>query len=199
MPSAGTSNLSEHSHLSECTNLNERSKLTCRACAKPARVRILTGYADSQPIVETYCLACAQAAASPRVTIRTDGSFALLAAHIGLALGVLGAFSDWFLVNSGAGFGFQQQLGIALGVISFTLGVMLRIDLFVIAGMLIFTVAAGADLIDGKPGFGWRQEMIMKGGLGIVALSLIAHFFEQRIRKARQARGAAPPKTEVPA
>lgn len=178
---------------------NKPNPLTCQNCAKPARVRILSGYADSQPIVDAYCLACAQDAASPRVTVRIDGSFALLVAHIGLALGVLGAFSDWFLVDSKAGFGFQQQIGIALGVISFTLGVMMRIDLFVVAGMLIFTVAAGADLVNGNPGFGWRQEMVMKAGLGIVALSLVAHFFEQRIRKARRKRAAAPRAAEVTA
>lgn len=181
----------------ETSNPSATSMPACANCAQPARVRVLSGYADSQPVVEAYCLDCAEQASAPRVTVRNDASFALLAAHIGLAFGVLGAFGDWFWLASQGGFGFQQQIGIAVGVISFTLGVMLRVDLFVVVGMVIFSVAAGADLVGGNPGIGWRQELLLKGGLAIVGLALAMHLFEQHLRKRRQARIEAPTEPEA--
>lgn len=157
---------------------------SCLLCPKPVRVRVLTGYSDSKPQISGYCLDCVEAASTPSVKVNKDaGSFALLLAHIGLAFGVVGAFSDWILIESESGFGFHQQVGIALGVISFTLGVMLRIDLMVVGGLVLFALAAGADMISSQPGYGWRQDLLLKGGLLIVALSLTIYVIQRRGRK----------------
>jgi hypothetical protein len=89
---------------------------------------------------------------------------------IGLLLAVLGASADLFGMHGAAGFGWKQQAGVIVGALLVVLGALLRVDALAVGGLILFAVAALADVYGtiGAPGMGWRQRVAIIVGLVLV-------------------------------
>ena len=160
----------------------------CEVCRTQARVLILEGYAEGQPVLRSLCCACAATAPARTSTAgeRRRISLHMLAAVAGLVLCVVGLLGDFLVPSRSPGFGLHQQLGVGAGVFILVIGLLLRAEIVALAGGLLLVAAVCADwfgLTDGA-GIGWKQQaMIAIGALGMLA-SWVAH----RVAAARGAR-----------
>lgn len=151
----------------------------CQVCGRPARVRILEDYVAGSPVYRQYCLTCADAheigrtvddmdANRPRTT---TGTLIVIA---GLTFGMFGVFGHRFGIAWTAGLGPRQQAGIVAGVLLIMLGALLRVDAVAVVGMVVFGLAACADLI-GLGGFGGSnvgQQLFIAVGLMLTCIGL---------------------------
>lgn len=158
----------------------------CERCGEPVRVRILEGYSDAQPVIRSFCMQCveqvhpakdARTAARPRVRVW------VLPVLIGLGLGLTALLTDLLIPDAAPGFGMHQRTGLILGTLLGLVGVLLRVDLIVIAGMFIFVGALSADWfgLSRSPGFGWKQRAVLGLSLVLVLGALVTHLV-QRMR-----------------
>ncbi len=150
----------------------------CSTCADPARVSVLKGYDEGAPVRVEYCSACADALYRRRRERVAGGKSKLNLSTIILITGLLlvsvGVFADYFGHQGSAGFGAYQVAAIVLGGLVVVLGALLRIDLFVIPGLVLSALGALADVFGhvGTPGFGWRQQIAVIAGLVLVSVAL---------------------------
>ena len=152
----------------------------CDRCGRPRRVGILAGYVDGRPAYRSFCLACAEAADEERfretpAQFRPQPTLASLLIAAGLLLTLFGAAIDQFGVQTSVGFGAKQQAGLLIGVLIITLGALLRVDVLLTAGSILFVVAALADFVGelGTPGLGWQQGSAILVGLASFLIGLL--------------------------
>lgn len=101
----------------------------------------------------------------------------------GVLLAILGGTADLFGIEGHAGFGWQQQAGLAAGMLLVVLGALLHVDGLAICGLILLGICVLADVhgLIGSPGVGWRQRTVILVGLGLVLTGLLA-----RHRRLRQ-------------
>jgi hypothetical protein len=115
-------------------------------------------------------------------------SVALPLALAGVVLGTLGVGADWIAPGLSAGFGWQQRLGLVLGGLAVVIGAILRFDLMVVGGCLLFSAAVSADFFGthASPGVGWKQQLVLL----VAAAFLFGAFLLRQWQRRQAARGA---------
>lgn len=149
----------------------------CAVCGQAARVRILADYVAGQPAIRHLCFRCAdreppgpaRAAAAYRAS---PGGLMILA---GTLLGVLGLAADYLGIHGNPGFGWYKQSALLSGSLLVCLGCFWRIDAFGVIGILVFLLAASANLLGlaGRSGFGFKQQLAIALGLLLVVIGAI--------------------------
>ena len=164
---------------------------TCELCGATARVQVLEGYANGQPVVRRFCLVCASGPAlAPGSEERNARpSVWTIIALLGVALGVLGAFGDLILPNFHAGFGWYQRCGVVVGVLLGLLGVLMRIDVLALGGAGLFIVSLGADWLGLRhsPGVGWKQQLV----LALAVVCMLLALLRRRVKAGRDRGGSS--------
>ncbi|MBI5865375.1 MAG: hypothetical protein HZB38_12875 [Planctomycetes bacterium] len=161
----------------ETEGASQPSNQACGACADPARVFVLTGYAGGQQIIERFCVKCAPrhvSAAFPVSEIRQRpniGSILLVAGAIVASAGTVGLLWNFSLTS---GFGIYQVVGAGLGALIAITAIFLGIDLLAIAGATVVGLAAGADWIAivPTPHRAWLHILGIALGLACVTIGL---------------------------
>jgi hypothetical protein len=163
----------------------------CERCGAPARVHVLAGYVEGRPVHRHFCHACADVAYELQLEVgvgrvRPRPRVSSLIIAVGVLFAVLGASFDLLGIEGAAGFGWQQQGGMAVGVLLVILGGLLRVDAIAIAGALLFGAAALADVYGtlGSPGIGLKQQFFVAAG---VSLILAGIWLRRRKRQQRLA------------
>ena len=152
----------------------------CEHCERPARVHILKGYLEGQPIRQSLCIACADAVDEHFLSNVTERSprrsgLATLLTVTGLLLVAVGATVDELGIHTSVGFGLKQQACLLLGAFVVLLGSLWRVDVLTALGSLLFAAAALADVLQpgGSPGVGWLQGAAIVAGLLCLATGLL--------------------------
>jgi hypothetical protein len=151
----------------------------CERCSAPARVFVLEGYVDGQPVRHHFCLECADSAYRHYLdrgagVIRPRLSFGSLLIIVGLLLTAVGASVDELGLHGSGGFGWKQQGGLLIGMVVLVLGALLRVDILAIVGAILVGAAALADVFGpvGSPGVGWKQGALILAGLLVLAAGI---------------------------
>jgi|GEM_PF-1128469 len=160
----------------------ERAAELCQVCGAAARVRVLVGYADGQPVERRLCLSCADTVAGDALADRGGAArlrlrpAAVLIAAGGL-LALSGVFFDGLGLHGSRGVGWLQGSGLVLGGLMVVVGALLRADLIAVVGTVLFGLALLADVcgVVGQPGFGWRQGSLIGAGVVLMLIGLIWH------------------------
>ena len=117
----------------------------------------------------------------------------------GFVLLVLGFFCDYLVPTRHLGFGLRQSLAVALGTVFLCTGLLLRVDVLALFGLLLSAGGLSADLfgLDSNPGLGERQMAFIEVGLLLLLPAAIRVgkaawrvFSRRRIGRAR--RGPRP-------
>jgi hypothetical protein len=189
---AVTGSPAERSASGEATG-HDGHVIPCDRCGAPARVHVLAGYADGRPIGRHFCHACADVAYELHLGAeagpgRPRPRVSSLIIVVGVVFAVLGTSFDLFGVKGAAGFGWQQQGGVAAGVLLVILGGLLRVDALAIGGALLFGAAVLADVYGtlGSPGIGLKQQLLVAAGV----LLIFAGVWLRRRKKHKHPAGA---------
>lgn len=167
----------------------------CETCGESARVRVLEGYSDGEPLMHLFCLRCASAFRASPAPFDPSGrlSFGSVFIVAGIMLMLLGGFGDMFRLHTHKGFGAYQQFGAAIGLFLIVLAALLRVDVFAIIGLAVFALASGGDIIvvTSSAGLGWKQQLaLVLGalvlGIGVWLRRLLAR--ETQLARARSSR-----------
>ena len=150
----------------------------CERCGQAARVHILEGYAQGQPIQRRFCLQCAPgfSPALPSLHVnRARLRITFLVGVIGVVLGTVGVFGDAFVPEGHAGFGWYQRAGVLLGALFVFVGILLRADLIALGGLLLFGGSLCADWVGltRAPGIGWKQQALLGVSAACVVIALL--------------------------
>lgn len=152
----------------------------CERCGAAPEYVLLTGYdARGSAVFRRWCHGCADQVdttrvAAPDAQARTALVLAGISLVVGLLLGGLSLVADHVGASGHPGFGIYQRTGVILGLIALAVGALARVALLEIAGLVVFAVAAFADLLMLKfrPGFGWKQQLVALLAAGLLALAL---------------------------
>jgi len=157
-----------------------QGKDTCQICGAEARVRILVGYRRGEPVFGVYCLACSDQLESLKVMGGIDSSRRRLSLGSmlivgGLVIGMLGVAGDYLGIRGARGFGLYQQFGVAVGALFILVGALLRVDAVGVVGMVVFALAACADLLGlaGTAGIGWKQQSAIVAGSVLIVAGIV--------------------------
>lgn len=196
-----SSTLTSDAHAAACGI--EVNRARCETCGEPARVRILEGYSNGQPIVHRFCLGCVGYAAPLSSRPRAGKPRLRMPVLVGLAgvvLGTVGVFGDAFILESNTGFGTYQQGGVVLGALLVFIGAVLRADVVALGGAFVFVGALTADWFGmaRRPGIGSKQQIVLAmslacvsyGVLGRFARPLVAGWTKRFMRGKRKVRSA---------
>lgn len=163
-------------------------KPTCERCGGLARVRILEAYDGGEPIGRSLCLRCADSAyerylVNRAVIGRARLSLGSVLVFSGAFLALMGMIVDRTGFEGHAGFGWMQQIGVAVGFLLVLVGTLTRVDVIAVTGTILVGTALLADTFGrfGSPGFGWRQQLVIGFACVLVLIGL-------RFRSARGAR-----------
>ena len=163
---------------------NERARRACKGCGGPVRVQILEGYRAGVPIVHYWCLACADRADETVASStarpareRLRGNTMLLTG--GLALGLIGVLSDHAVQTTPGGLGLLPSIVACAGALGVVIGALLRMELSIVAGTLIFGLAACADLM--QPSHAGRVGAVIYGEV-VLGMLLVAGGLATRLR-----------------
>lgn len=164
-------------------------RAACEVCGEVARVLVLEGYANGQPVLRRFCLKCAAEAAPADAGVfgeRTRVRLHVLVALVGLALCVVGLFGDFLIPPPHAGFGWHQQLGVFAGALLLVVGLLLRTEVIALGGAFLLAASLGADWfgLTRGPGIGWKQQVMTAVGV----LCLLAAGITRRRIAARRRR-----------
>ena len=124
------------------------------------------------------------AVVSGTASVRPRPRVSSLLIAVGVLFALLGTSFDLFGIRGAAGFGWQQQGGVTIGVLLVVLGGLLRVDAIAILGAALFGAAALADVYGllGSTGFGLKQRVAVAVG---VLLVLIGIWLRKRKRQQR--------------
>jgi hypothetical protein len=153
----------------------------CEICGKEARLLILEGYAQRQPVVRRFCLTCSASAEAGPARERTRLSLHVLVGLASLVSCVVGLFGDHLVPSAHPGFGWHQELGVVAGGLLLLVGLILRADVVALGGGFLLAASLCADWFGWTrgPGIGWKQQlMILIGAVGL----LLAAAFRMRRR-----------------
>lgn len=176
----------------------ERGQERCVACGRPARVRILKGYAAGQSVIRPYCLDCADrqwadvsTQAIPSVHRVSLGSLIVVA---GLTMAAIGLTGDYLGIPGNHGFGSYKLTGLVAGGFLICVGAFLRADILAVAGTVTFALAISANILGqiGGSGFGWKHQLAIGTGLVLASIGLLVRHHHYR-RAAAVVRRASPP------
>jgi hypothetical protein len=164
-------------------------RAACEVCGEVARVLVLEGYANGQPVLRRFCLKCAAEAAPADAGVfgeRTRVRLHVLVALAGLALCAVGLFGDFLIPAAHAGFGWHQQLGVFAGALLLVVGLLLRTEVIALGGAFLLAASLGADWfgLTRGPGIGWKQQVMLAVGV----LCLLAAGITRRRTAARRRR-----------
>lgn len=142
------------------------TRKTCARCGAPARVCVLEGYRNGEPIMGYYCLNCpvdpshSHGVSGPA---RARLSVPVLICLAAMTLAVLGGGADIVTSEANPGFGWYQRMGVIAGIVLTFVGVLLRVDLLALGGVIIFGGALTFDFLSlgGSPGIGWKQQVLL--------------------------------------
>jgi hypothetical protein len=155
------------------------NRAPCERCQSVARVTILEGYENNQPVRRRLCMACADEAfdrgAGRRGLWQGKLSFRAVLLLAGGVLALLGALADVFGHHGAAGFGCYQLAAVSVGGLFVVIGALLRIDLLVLPGAILFALGVLADAFGrvGTPGLGWRQQTLIVLGAVLLLLGAV--------------------------
>ena len=151
----------------------------CEICGRPMRVCILEGYAAGAPVVRRFCLECADRAPA-RIglgDVATQRRFSIgsLLMVAGVLLAAIVAAADYLGAGGSPGLGLHQLSGLVVGAVLVFSGALCRVEVMLILGILVFTLAACADLLGlaGAEGIGWKQQSGFLMAAVMVALGVI--------------------------
>jgi len=166
---------------------SEHAPSQCEACGQPVRVKVLEGYADAQPVTRSFCLQCVENSrplAREAPSSRQKLGVWIVPALIGVGLGMTALLTDPLIPDAAPGFGLYQRSGLVLGALLGLVGVLLRVDVIVIAGMFVFVGALSADWfgLARSPGFGWKQRAVLGLSLFLVLSAVLTHLAQHRSR-----------------
>jgi len=160
----------------------------CEVCGDGARVLILEGYAEGQPVLRRYCLRCAAAAPAETEVVgeRPRMGVHVLVGLAGLVLCVVGLFGDYLVPPAHAGFGWHQQAGAAAGALILVIGLVLRMDVVALGGAFLLGASLCADWfgLTRGPGIGWKQQVM----IAIGAAGLLTGGIRRKLVAARRTR-----------
>ncbi len=150
----------------------------CAHCGQPARVCVLQGYRDGEPVMGYYCLTCPPELAVPQRAARRGASrlsLPVLLCLAALVLGLAGGASDLLISGSSPGFGWYQRVGVIVGAVVLLLGVLMRVDVIALAGVFVFGGALCWDWfgVYGSPGLGWKQQTTLLIAILLLAVAVI--------------------------
>lgn len=155
----------------------------CR-CGEAVVVCILEGYAAGRPSYRRLCASCDRAwtAQARRAQEGKPGvwrrSFGSLGIALGAVLSLVAVGAEQVVVQSHAGFGMWQQLGVLAGLAAILLGLTLRLDFVSVAGVLTLGLAAVIDFLGpivGAESAGARQAAAMFGALLLMTVGLLLY------------------------
>lgn len=165
----------------------------CDVCGTTARVQVLRGYRDGQPLMARLCLDCAAEVrpasdAAPSFSMRV--SLPMLLCLAGATLALLGGLADRLVPSGQFGFGMVQRFGVLAGALLLLVSVLLHVDVMALLGLFVFAGAALIDFVGTQrtPGVGWKQQAALIVG-GVIFVAAAAWRFARH--RARQAAAAA--------
>jgi hypothetical protein len=159
----------------------------CSDCGEPARVHVLEGYTNGQPVLRHVCATCVEKVVPAPRARRARRPLGLpVVALLGLAgavLVVMGLLGDYLVPARHPGFGRHQQLGVLVGTVVLGVGLLTRAGVIALAGLLFAAAALCADWLGltAGPGVGWKQQFMLGVGILLALASLIV----QGVRRAR--------------
>jgi hypothetical protein len=167
------------------------STFCCEHCGEPAKVHVLTGYEGGKPVRYHLCLSCADADWRPGANRKAGRGerrlgYGALMVMAGVLVGGLAIAADYTGLQGESGFGNYQRAGVALGALLVIVGGLVRVDVLVLVGTLLFALALLSDVLKLKyqPGLGVKQQVV----LGCAALLVTAGVFLRRRRAHRLER-----------
>ena len=168
----------------------------CEVCGEGARVLILEGYAEGQPVMRHYCLRCDAAAPAETDVV---GERPRIGVHVlvelaGLVLCVVGLFGDYLVPSAHVGFGWHQQVGAGAGALILVIGLVLRMEVVALGGAFLLGASLCADWfgLTHGPGIGWKQQaMIAIGAVGLLTGGIARKMIAARRRRRERANGRA--------
>lgn len=165
---------------------------TCESCGGAARVRVLEGYSDGEPLIHTFCFRCADAfrpAAAP-FNPSERLSFGTVFVITGVLLMLVGGLGDMFHLRTHKGFGLYQQIGVGAGMFLVVLAALLRVDVFAIIGLGVLALASGGDIIvvTSSAGLGWKQQAALVAGAAVIGIGLWLRRLTAGARRPSRAR-----------
>jgi uncharacterized membrane protein YphA (DoxX/SURF4 family) len=170
-------------------------RIQCDVCGAGARVLILEGYAEGEPVLRRLCLTCAAASANPGlVGERPRIGLHVLVGLAGLVLCFVGLFGDYLVPPAHPGFGWHQQVGAGAGALLLVLGLVLRMDVVALGGAFLCGASLGADWfgLTHGPGIGWKQQvLIAMGAVGLLTAGVTRRMLAARRHKRDRSTGRA--------
>jgi len=163
----------------------------CEGCGLFARVHILEGYQQGEPIYRRLCLKCAAAVARAPAARR---SFRFTFSLFSLAAGVLcgcAALAAGTLPANLPFFSWLRGGGVAAGALLVVIGTFLRVDLIALGGALVFCGAVARDWFPlGPLGLTTCESLLL--GLAVVSLLYgVVRTLDGRFRRARARKSAS--------
>ena len=161
---------------------NMPARFVCDVCGQPARVHILEGYQQGQPVHRRFCLRCAPEAPpwnSERGFQHGKLRLSILIGATGIGLGALALLADHFIpMRTSAGFGWHKGGGLVIGALLLLIGTLSRADLIAIGGLLLFGASCFAGLFGWaqSPGIGWKQQLLLELSAVCVILCILGRF-----------------------
>lgn len=146
----------------------------CELCRKPARVRLLEGYHANAPRYRLFCVACADrvpdqfpTSGAATAARRRTSLLALVAG--GLVLAACGLLLEHVHARMWTGEWLIRTLAVLGGAAGIFSGALLNSPVLGATGLVVFGVAAGAEVlgVHGDPGVGWKQMLAVGGGLAL--------------------------------
>jgi len=169
---------------------------TCIDCGQPARVHVLDGYMNGQPVLRHVCAACVEKMVPLQAARRARRPLGLsVTALLGLAGGVLialGLLGDYLVPSRHPGFGRHQQLGLLVGTVVLGIGLLTRAGVIALAGLLFAAASLCADWLGltAGVGVGWKQQIMLGGGVLLSLAAVIVHSLRRERHQRRSAREA---------
>lgn len=160
----------------------------CQACGASARIVVLEGYRDGEPLMAHYCAECRAkthvAARSVESVRESRLSLGTLVCIAGVTIALLGATADLLSLWPSMGFGWLQRTALITGAIVTFLGVLIRVDVVAVGGALTVGIALCFDWVSiaPVPGIGWKQKSVLIGAALLLVVGIAAEL-KNRLRK----------------
>lgn len=151
----------------------------CPNCGSDALVTVLSDDGSGGKQLRRSCPDCrARDADRSRAELRrVQAGLAKLLVTAGALLALLTATADNLAISGRAGFGWRQITGVELGFLAMVLGLFLRQALLGVAGLFLFLLSIGADLLQvgHVPGLGWRSHLGFVVATAMLAAGIAWH------------------------
>lgn len=139
----------------------------------------LTGYKDAEPVFVDLCLGCADKTAAGVSTsgagTRRRMSVGSLMVVLGLCLCFVCLVADQIGIGGSPGHGSFQIAGLVIGGLILVVALIFRIDMLGVFGVVVLALSEFADVLRlwGNEGFGWKQQLALWAGVGLMLTGLV--------------------------